>query len=198
MPGRNRWRKWQQSHRARVAEREERRCDNMGVRGRKAPATSKTVKRRNLKFLLLATSVVVKTAGAQEAMKQRSPSEGPSKICEPPRENLSREHRFWDQENRWLFAGVGAARTLDYFSTLNMRRRGRQEIFLTNDVVDHHAAFAAIEAAATGVSVGASYLFHRYGHHKLERWASFVHIGLATSGAVSNYCLKTAHPTTTP
>jgi len=30
-----------------------------------------------------------------------------------------------------------------------MRRRGRQEILLTNDVVDNHAAFAAIKASAT-------------------------------------------------
>ncbi len=104
------------------------------------------------------------------------------------------EHRFWDKENDWLFAGVGASRTLDYFSTLNMRRRGRQEIFLTNDVVDNHAAFATIEASATAVSIGGAYLFHHYGHHKLERWTSVVHIGLATSGAVRNYCLKTAHP----
>lgn len=114
------------------------------------------------------------------------------------REPTFREHRFWDKQNDWLFAGVGASRTLDYFSTLNMRRRGRQEIFLTNDVVDNHAAFAAIEAAGTGVSVGASYLFHRYNHHKLERWTSIVHISLATSGAVRNYCLKTAHFTTAP
>lgn len=102
-------------------------------------------------------------------------------------------HNFWDKENDLLFAGVAGARTLDYFSTLNMRRRGRQEIFLTNDVVDNHAGFAAIEAASTGVSIGASYLFHRYGHHKLERWTSIVHIGLASGGAVRNYCLKTAH-----
>jgi hypothetical protein len=104
------------------------------------------------------------------------------------------EHRFWDKENDVLFTGVAASRTLDYFSTLNMRRRGRQEIFLTNDAVDNHAGFAAIEAAATGVSIGASYLFHRYGHHKLERWTSIIHIGLATTGAVRNYSLKTAHP----
>jgi len=108
------------------------------------------------------------------------------------------EHRFWDKENDGLFAGVGASRTLDYFSTLNMRRRGRQEIFLTNDVVDNHAAFAVIEASGTGVSIGAAYLFHRYGHHKLERWTSIVHIGLATTGAVRNYCLKTAHFATAP
>jgi len=49
-----------------------------------------------------------------------------------------------------LFAGVGASRTLDYFSTLNMRARGRQEILLNNDVVDNHAAFATIEAAGNG------------------------------------------------
>ena len=102
-------------------------------------------------------------------------------------------HRFWDKENDWLFAGVGASRTLDYFSTLNLRRRGRQEILITNDAVDNHAAFAVIEAAGTGVSIGASYLFHRYGHHKLERWTSIVHIGLTTTGAIRNYSLKTAH-----
>ncbi len=102
-------------------------------------------------------------------------------------------HRFWDKPNDWLFAGVAASRTLDYFSTLNMRQRGRQEILLTNDLVDNHAAFAAVEAAGTGASMAASYLFHRYRHHALERWTSYIHIGLATSGAVRNYCLKTAH-----
>lgn len=108
------------------------------------------------------------------------------------------EHPFWDKKNAWLFAGVGASRTLDYFSTLNLRRRHDQEILVTNDLVDNHAAFAVVEAAGTGVSIGASYLFHHYGHHKLERWTSIVHIGLATGGAVRNYCLKTAHPKTSP
>jgi hypothetical protein len=104
------------------------------------------------------------------------------------------EHPFWDRENDLLFAAVGASRTLDYFSTLNFRRRGRNEALLTNDVVDNHAAFASIEAAATVASIGLSYVFHRYHHHRLERWTSIVHASLATSGAVRNYCLKTAHP----
>jgi hypothetical protein len=108
------------------------------------------------------------------------------------------EHRFWNKENTWLFAGVGASRTLDYSSTLNLRRRHDQEILVTNDLVDNHAAFAVVEAAGTGVSIGASYLFHLYGHHKLERWTSIMHIGLATTGAVRNYCLKTAHPKNSP
>jgi hypothetical protein len=108
------------------------------------------------------------------------------------------EHNFWDTENKLLFTGVAASRTLDYFSTLNMRSRGRQEIFLTNDIVDNHAAFAAIEASAAAVSIGASYLFHHYHHHQLERWTSIIHASLATSGAIRNYCLKTAQPATAP
>jgi hypothetical protein len=151
-------------------------------------------------LLILAVSL-----GAGEVRAQGPATEGqaPSPVVVPAvGKNQSQErmqvHRFWDKKNDWLFAGVGAARTFDYFSTLNLRRRGDQEILLTNDVVDNHAAFAVIEAAGTGVSIGASYLFHRYGHHKLERWTSVVHFGLATSGAVRNYCLKTAHPASTP
>lgn len=149
---------------------------------------------------LLLVACGAKEVRAQEVEKQEPEhaSDDASPLIKPKTETPLPEHRFWDKQNRWLFAGVGAARTLDYFSTLNMRRRGVQEIFLTNDVVDNHPAFATIEAAATGTSIGASYLFHRYGHHKLERWTSSVHIGLATSGAVRNYCLKTVHPRVTP
>jgi hypothetical protein len=157
--------------------------------------TSSFVRLIGLAVLLGAINV-----SAQEPAAKTPPrnSEVFSSAPKSPAIDRAPEHRFWDKENSLLFAGVGAARTLDYFSTLNMRRRGRQEILLSNEVVDNHAAFAAIEAAGTGTSVGASYLFHRYGHHKLERWTSFVHIGLATTGAVRNYCLKTAHPKTGP
>jgi len=155
----------------------------------------------------LILSIVVATAlCARVTLGQESPAPkaGAPVAIEPTlsREQLAalpeKPRRFWDRENDWLFAGVGASLTLDYFSTLNMRRRGRQEIFLTNDVVDNHAAFAAVEASATGVSIAAAYLFHCYGHHKLERWTSIAHIGLATTGSVRNYCLKTAHPTVAP
>jgi len=103
-------------------------------------------------------------------------------------------HRFWDTENILLFAGVGAARGLDYASTLNIRRRGINEAFLTNAIVDNHAEFAAIEVAATAASVGLSYIFHATGHHRLERWTSYVHMGVAVGGAIRNYALKTPHP----
>ena len=103
-------------------------------------------------------------------------------------------HRFWDRENDWLIAGVGAGRALDYASTLNLRRRGINEALLTNSVVDNHPLFGGIEVAATAASVGVSYIFHRTGHHRLERWTSAIHAGVAVGGAIRNYALKTPHP----
>ena len=93
-------------------------------------------------------------------------------------------HRFWDLENDLLFAGVGGGRALDYASTLNMRRRGVNEVFLTNSIVDNHPLFAGIEAGATAASIGVSYLFHRTGHHTLEPWTSAIHIGVGVRGAL--------------
>jgi hypothetical protein len=121
-----------------------------------------------------------------------APANSASPVDRPPK--LPRQtHHFWDKENAWLLAGVGASRALDYSSTLNFRRRGDNEVFLTNALVDNHPAFAAVEAGATGLSVGVSYLFHHYNHHKLERWTSIVHMSATTVGAVHNYCLKTVH-----
>jgi hypothetical protein len=113
----------------------------------------------------------------------------------PPTASIAPQttHRFWDRENDLLFVGVGAGRALDYASTLNLRRRGIDEIFLTNSIVDNHPLFAGIEAAATATSIGVSYLFHRTGHHRLERWTSAIHFGVAVGGAARNYALKTPH-----
>jgi hypothetical protein len=103
-------------------------------------------------------------------------------------------HRFWDRENDLLFGAVTMGRFLDYASTLNLRARGIDEVFLTNSIVDNHPLFAGIEVAGIGASIGVSYLFHRTGHHTLERWTSVVHFGVATGGAVRNYLLKTQPP----
>ena len=111
-----------------------------------------------------------------------------------PKPSAPAVHKFWDRENDWLFAGVGAGRALDYASTLNLRRRGIDEIFLTNSIVDNHPLFAGIEVSATAASIGVSYLFHRTGHHRLERWTSAIHAGVGIGGAIRNYALKTPHP----
>lgn len=101
-------------------------------------------------------------------------------------------HAFWDRTNILLFSGVAIFRGLDYASTRNMQARGRKEILLPQDIVNNSAAFAGLEAAGTAASVGISYIFHRTGHHSLERWMSIGHIGVAAFGDVRNYGLNTA------
>jgi len=164
------------------------------------PGARELLNHRMILLFALASSVSAGRASAQTPeTEERTPTPTIVALASKSQtEERIQQHRFWDKKNTWLFAGVGVSRTFDYFSTLNLRRRGDQEILVTNDLVDNHAAFAVVEAAGTGVSIGASYLFHHYGHHKLERWTSIVHFGLATSGAVRNYCLKTAHPRTIP
>ena len=107
----------------------------------------------------------------------------------------SQTHAFWDRKNALLFSGVAVFRGLDYASTRNMQARGREEILLPDDVVNNSAGFASLEAAATAASVGISYWMHRTGHHKLERWVSIVHIGVAGFGVARNYALDSKHPT---
>ena len=147
---------------------------------------------------LLVPMSVARACAQDAATGQKPPEKNPALVGLAGARLLRPQHRFWDRKNAWLFAGIGASRTLDYFSTLNLRRRGDNEILVTNDLVDNHAAFAVVQAAGTGVSIGVSYLFHRYSHHKLERWTSIVHIGLTTTGAARNFSLKTAHPKTSP
>lgn len=113
----------------------------------------------------------------------------------PPKENSTLlVHHFWDGENVGLFASVGGARMLDYVSTRHFRDRGVNEWLLNNRVVDNRPLFVGIELAATAASVGVSYAFHRTGHHKLERWVSIVHLGIATGGSIRNFTLQSSVP----
>lgn len=143
---------------------------------------------RTLRLLSLAllALAIVPAAHAQE----KEPPQGPAPAAAPAAKPSSvTTHRFWDKKNAWLFAGVAGARYFDYGSTIWMRHRGVNEWLLTNEIVDNHAAFFAIEAAGCATSYALSYAFHRTGHHTLERAVSIVHIGVATGGAIRNFTL---------
>jgi hypothetical protein len=144
--------------------------------------------------------LIVGLGGLRCDAQEQTPSlpETPSPQVTPvpiaPSEKPVYVHRFWDRENILLFSGVAASRFLDFASTKNFLARGRSEILLPDDIVYNNAGFAALEAAGTMTSVGISYVLHRYGHHKLERWLSIGHIGVTTFGAVRNYSLESRHP----
>jgi hypothetical protein len=130
--------------------------------------------------------------GGPSGEKPRAP------LTVPSTSPAAAPHRFWDAKNAALFAGVAGARALDYASTQHFRRKGVNEVLLTNAIVDNKPLFAAIEVSAVAASIGVSYLFHRTGHHKIERWVSGIHISVGTAGSIRNFGLKPNQPASTP
>ena len=153
-------------------------------------------------WILIALCLAVLDASAQSSVEEQNSQpvavpESPqpaTNTAAPPAKPVVPSHKFWDKENDWLFAGVAVSRALDYSSTRNFLARGRSEILIPDDVVNSEAGFPALEAAGAMTSVGISYIFHHYHHHKMERWVSIVHIGVTSFGAARNYALKSKHP----
>ena len=148
-------------------------------------------------FALAFTAVFARGLLAQQTSNPE-PVAGPRSAGGPatiqtPTAGVPSIHRFWDRTNILLFSGIAVARGMDYASTRNFQARGREEILLPDAVVDNSAGFASLEAAGVVTSVGVSYILHRSGHHKLERWMSIGHISVTAFGDVRNYCLKTKH-----
>ena len=132
---------------------------------------------------------------AQVIADNRSPAAATSSNAVPTSHTvfITSTHRFWDRPNILLFSGSVVFRALDYTSTRNMQSRGREEILIPDDVVNNSAGFVSLEAAGAAASVGISYLLHRSGHHRLERWLSIGHVGVTGFGAARNYALKSRH-----
>jgi hypothetical protein len=91
-------------------------------------------------------------------------------------------HRFWDRENTFLFATNAAFSTADFIATRNNLRNGGQELNPVTRVFSGSTAGLAVNFAGEAVGVvGLSYIFHKTGHHKLERAVSVLNIGSSAS-----------------
>jgi hypothetical protein len=90
------------------------------------------------------------------------------------------EHKFWDKENTALFITVAAFSTADFVVTRdNLRSGGRELNPLTRPFAGSTAALAVNFAGETAGVMGVSYVFHKTGHHKLERLTPIVNFGIS-------------------
>jgi hypothetical protein len=106
----------------------------------------------------------------------------PGANVELPREMV---HHFWDRENAILFGAVAATATADFFTThANLASGGRELNPITRVFAGSTPTLAANFGLETAGVIGLSYMFHKTGHHRLERLTSFVDIG-SSAGAVS-------------
>jgi len=110
----------------------------------------------------------------------------PAIIVAAPQPTFKPEaHPFWDHKNRTLFALNGAMAGADFFVTRqNLGHNGKELNPVARMFTGSTPALAANFALETGGVMGISYLFHKTGHHKLERITSYVNLG-ASSFAVS-------------
>jgi hypothetical protein len=93
-------------------------------------------------------------------------------------------HRFWDRENRALFLVAGGLAGADFAVThANLASGGRELNPITRIFCGSTPALAANFVLETGGVIGVGYLFHRSGHHRLERVTSYLNIS-ASAGAV--------------
>ena len=99
-------------------------------------------------------------------------------------------HPFWDRQNQILFAANGALAASDFFVTRwNLEHSGKEMNPVTRLMSGSTPALAANFALETGGVMGVSYLFHKTGHHKLERITSYVNLG----GSAYAVCYGMAH-----
>jgi hypothetical protein len=97
----------------------------------------------------------------------------------------SESHPFWDRQNRVLFVAVGGTAAADFCVTRsNLANGGRELNPITRVFSGSTAGLATNFALETGGVIGVSYLFHKSGHHKLERLTSYVNIGGSASAVV--------------
>jgi hypothetical protein len=91
-------------------------------------------------------------------------------------------HRFWDRENSVLFATSAAFSTADFVVTRSNLQHGGQELNPVTRMFGSSTTGLAVNFIGENVAViGISYMFHKTGHHKLERAVSMVNIGASTS-----------------
>jgi hypothetical protein len=94
-------------------------------------------------------------------------------------------HRFWDRENAVLFTAVGALAATDFYVThANLASGGKELNPVTRVFSGSTPGLAANFALETTGVMAVSYLFHKTGHHRLERAASLFSIG-GSSAAVA-------------
>jgi hypothetical protein len=88
-------------------------------------------------------------------------------------------HRFFDRANLIGTAIHAAVRTVDAVQTCALLSRGAREAWLP---MKGCPAIAAYSLSMVPAQIGNSYLLHRSGHHKLEKWMPYLWAAPSAAG----------------
>jgi hypothetical protein len=94
-------------------------------------------------------------------------------------------HKFWDHENRALFTTVAALSAADFALTRSILQNGGKELNpVTRLFSGSTAGLATNFAGETAGIIGLSYIFHKTGHHQLERLTPMLNIGASVFAVI--------------
>ena len=144
-----------------------------------------------LSFVAMAVGVCVcPSVHAQALLASASLPEAPTPAVEPVTPVVltptiaSSGHRFLDKQNRVLFIAAAALNGADFAVTRANLQSGGHELNPIVRVFGRSTAGLAVNfIGETAGVIGLSYIFHKTGHHKLERAVCLVNIG-SSAGAV--------------
>jgi hypothetical protein len=109
----------------------------------------------------------------------------PSPIASSPLPEAPSQHRFWDTENRALFTTVAVLSAGDFALTRSILQNGGKELNPVTRFFSGSAAGLAVNfAGETAGVIGLSYLFHKTGHHRLERATPMLDIGASAFAVI--------------
>lgn len=91
------------------------------------------------------------------------------------------QHRFFDRQNTVAFGSLAGLIAVDSITTQRLTNSGRA--YEANPiwrpmVRQGWEGQMAASAIGFGSALGVTYAFHKMGHHKLERWANWLMVGV--------------------
>jgi hypothetical protein len=99
------------------------------------------------------------------------------------------QHKFFDRQNKVAFGTLAGLIAVDSITTQRLTNSGRA--YEANPiwrpmVRQGWAGQTAASALGYASALGVSYAFHKTGHHKLERWANWLMVGMEGANDVRN------------
>ena len=138
-------------------------------------------------MVLLCVVAVSLTASAQRLVSTHLVSDSiePGIAASQTLPEAPQPHRFWDTHNTLLFAGVAAANSADFVVTRqNLQSGGKEMNPITRIFSGSTAGLAVNFAGETAATMGIAYLFHKSGHHRLERMTSAIAMSITTQAVI--------------
>ena len=98
------------------------------------------------------------------------------------------EHKFWDRQNKIMFAAHAGLAATDFALThRNLASGGRELNPVARPFTDMGTPGEVLFfAGSTATSIGLSYMMHKTHHHSMERWISRYAIADSASGVAFN------------